>query len=493
MLQGGRSHPIVDFWLALVTVWLPVSVCWLAVSRDGFRHREIPLAAAAVTSYAAGNTYYVVTLGGAGSLPFPSLSDVGYLGFYPLMLAALFVIARKNAQGMASSVWLDCAVGWLGTAAVLTVLLSPVLDSAVSGAPSLATVVSLAYPLSDMLLVATVAAIVSLGPTRGGGSLVLVIVGLMTFAAGDVVYALRVTAETYVVGTPVDATWAIGLALVAVWVDKTSRRDRSKRAEPAKTATGPAALAVSTVATVAGLGVLVGGTRTHLSTLTVTLAGVTLLAAGARTQLSFRQLAWMADLRRKDATTDDLTGLPNRRALYAEGHARLVNPTSRRQALLMLDLDKFKEVNDSLGHHAGDQLLIQVASRLLDHLRAGDLLARLGGDEFAILLEDAGHDEATEVTAKLRAAVAAPFTVEGIALQAGVSAGIALFPDHGRDLSTLLRKADIAMYKAKTSGSGYHAYNIVGDDNDTPVVTASEQPSGPTSDQRVLRSQPLST
>jgi len=159
----------------------------------------------------------------------------------------------------------------------------------------------------------------------------------------------------------------------------------------------------------------------------------------------------------------------------------------------MLDLDKFKEVNDSLGHHTGDQLLIQVASRLLEHLRAGDLLARLGGDEFAILLEDAGHDEATEVTAKLRAAVAERYTVENIGLRASVSVGIALFPDHGRDLSTLLRKADIAMYKAKTSGNGQHAYSSIDDDNDTPAMTAEELPSELTSHQLVLHSQTRST
>ena len=184
------------------------------------------------------------------------------------------------------------------------------------------------------------------------------------------------------------------------------------------------------------------------------MAGVTLLAAGACSQLAFRRLARMADLRRLAAATGDLTGLPNRRALYAKGQARLVEQRRQRQALLMLDLDKFKEVNDSLGHRAGDQRLIQVGGRLGAHLRDADMLARLGGDEFAVLLDDAGQQEAVEVAVKLRAAMDEPFALEDMALHSRVSVGIALFPRDGSGLSALLRKADIAMYKAKTSFKG---------------------------------------
>ena len=490
VLQGEVSHPIVDVWLALLTDWVPAAVCWLAVSRVGFRHKEILFVTAAVFAQAAGDTCYILLMDAGGSLPFPSLADAGYLLFYPFMLAALVVAVRKQVRGLASSVWLDCAVGSLGAASVLAVLLSPVLVSAATGRLSLATVMAVAYPMFDLLLVAAIAGIAALQGVRMGSRWGLLVAGLLVFAAADVVYALQVTADTYVAGTPLDAGWAIGIALMALYVDDARRRDGSAPQEMSPK-TGATAMVVSVVASAAGLGVLLVSGRTHVSTLAISLAGVTLLASTARTQLGVRLLVRMSDLRRQDATTDELTGLPNRRALYAEGHTRLLEPQRRRQGLLMLDLDKFKEVNDSLGHHAGDQLLVQVGARLAEHLRAGDLLVRLGGDEFAVLLQDAGHDQATAVAGKLCAALTEPFTLVDIAVHSAVSIGIALFPDDGPDLSTLLRKADVAMFKAKASGHGHHVYSSADDADDaTRLQTVQELRTALNSDQLVVHYQP---
>jgi diguanylate cyclase (GGDEF)-like protein len=249
-------------------------------------------------------------------------------------------------------------------------------------------------------------------------------------------------------------------------------------------------LVVPTVSTAAGLGVLLVSSRAHLSTLAVGLAGVTLLAAAARTQIAFRQLVRMADLRLQ-ATTDHLTGLPNRRALHVQAGLRLADPAHERQALLMMDLDRFKQVNDNLGHGVGDQLLIQVGVRLGEHLRAGDLLVRLGGDEFAVLLQDAGRDQAVDVAGRLCAALAEPFDLEDNPVQSSVSIGIALFPDDGPDLASLLRSADVAMYKAKASASGTHLYGG-GDDTEfaTRLREVEELRTALDSDQLVLHYQP---
>jgi len=161
------------------------------------------------------------------------------------------------------------------------------------------------------------------------------------------------------------------------------------------------------------------------------------------------------------ALHDALTGLPNRVLL----HDRLAQAilTAQRAngslALLMMDLDRFKEVNDTFGHHWGDELLRQVAARLQGTLRATDTVARLGGDEFAVVLPSAGDAaEASRAARKLQQALEIPFIVEGQALDARASVGIALCPEHGEDPDTLLRHADVAMYVAKRAGGGFSVY-----------------------------------
>ena len=124
-----------------------------------------------------------------------------------------------------------------------------------------------------------------------------------------------------------------------------------------------------------------------------------------------------------------------------------------RFALLFLDLDRFKEINDTLGHAAGDQLLIAAAARMRQALRASDLLARQGGDEFMILLHDIhSMEEARGVAEKIRLATNQPFVLEGTERLVSVSIGIALYPEHGEDIETLTRNADAAMYRTKTAG-----------------------------------------
>jgi diguanylate cyclase (GGDEF)-like protein len=128
-------------------------------------------------------------------------------------------------------------------------------------------------------------------------------------------------------------------------------------------------------------------------------------------------------------------------------------------AVLLLDLDRFKPINDTFGHSYGDEFLRHLAQTLADVLRESDTVARIGGDEFAVLLTDSDGVGSCQVAAKLIQAVAEPCAIDGRSLSVGTSIGIALYPDHSDEVEVLIQQADAAMYEAKRSGSGYRLYS----------------------------------
>ncbi len=441
-------------WLGVICVVVPAAACGWAVRRAGPRRREVAAAAAGMTAYAASATGFVVAGAQGIVLPFPSLADLGFTCFYVLIITAIVLAVRRELRGTYGPLWLDSALGALGAATILAVLLGPLLEQA-TGSP-IQVAVAVAYPSFDLLMIAAVVGVAALQGLTMRRHWIPLLAGLVIFTAADIQYALRIANGSYVVGTPLDGIWTVAMMLFSVWAQSPAP---PIEAEPVQR---PAALAVPALATLASLVVLVSSSRTHISALAVALAALTLIATAGRTHLAFRQLLRLADLRRQ-ATTDDLTGLPNRRAFYSNVNAEIAGKPGGSYALLLLDLDRFKEVNDGLGHQVGDQLLIQVGSRLAEHFRDEDLLARLGGDEFAVLLSDIDRDQASAAAVKVRAALAQTFSLEGIAVSIGASIGISLFPDHGEDLSMLLRCADIAMYRSKKTGEGPRIYSS-GDD-----------------------------
>ncbi len=161
------------------------------------------------------------------------------------------------------------------------------------------------------------------------------------------------------------------------------------------------------------------------------------------------------------ALHDSLTGLPNRTLFYDRLNQALLGARRERKqvALAMLDLDGFKDVNDAFGHAAGDDLLKQWSARLSSGLRATDTAARIGGDEFAWILPRVAGSQAVErMTRRRLRGLLEPFAIDKRLLEIGVSAGIALYPDDGRDADTLMRHADAAMYAAKRQGGGLAVY-----------------------------------
>ena len=160
------------------------------------------------------------------------------------------------------------------------------------------------------------------------------------------------------------------------------------------------------------------------------------------------------------ATHDPLTGLPNRTAFMRHMGSLLAKEHGQRIALLMLDLSRFKEVNDTLGHDVGDEVLREVARRFTSQLQGSALISRIGGDEFTVVLADVERREVIEsLCARLLDSLRSPITARGVAIEVGVSVGIAFSPDHSRDAKELLRLADVAMYVAKRKGSAFEIYD----------------------------------
>ncbi|HET6908488.1 MAG TPA: EAL domain-containing protein [Mycobacteriales bacterium] len=166
--------------------------------------------------------------------------------------------------------------------------------------------------------------------------------------------------------------------------------------------------------------------------------------------------------RERQAYHDALTGLGNRKLLVQDARNRIqeADDNNLGVALFLLDLDRFKEINDTLGHQVGDALLQLVGERLLSVVRPEDTVARLGGDEFAILVTDVGHlQRAMEVADRVRSALGEPFRHDSMSFEIDASIGVALHPDHGHDFETLLQRADVAMYVAKERNTGIEVYS----------------------------------
>lgn len=234
----------------------------------------------------------------------------------------------------------------------------------------------------------------------------------------------------------------------------------------------PIALTRDTVAVVTieqDYGPIAGAARESLvpvaGVLELTLIALFVLLVPALARASRRLRAYVAEIRYR-ATHDSLTGLSNREALQENLDAALQElEQGEHAAVLLIDLDRFKEVNDSLGHDAGDELLRDIAGRLV-RVAGGVPVSRLGGDEFALVLARTTPQQAVELGHAVRQTIAAPGSVRGIPVSVDASVGIALAPGDGADVGQLVRRADVAMYTAKQTRAGVLRYDAASDHND---------------------------
>jgi diguanylate cyclase (GGDEF)-like protein len=447
---GLGSEAIANEWGQQVVLGAAVALCGLRWFAGGADRGAWVALTVGLASWWLGNAYWNIALYHDPSPPFPSLADVGWLGFYPGAYVALGLLLRSSVRNVPGSMWLDgliavLAVGALGTAAVV----APIVEAG-RGSPA-ALIVNAANPICDLLLASMVIAFLGLSAGRFSRAWVLLGAGFLVFAVADSVYLYRLAIDSYVAGGPLDSVWLVGSACMAVAAWQPHRTTGSATPGSWRTLMLPFASCLMAI------GLLLVAGLTHVAPVAVSFAAGALLIGIVRAALTVRELRLFAETRRQ-ASTDELTGLPNRR--WFDRRLRDAIAQARRSgstlALMIIDLDQFKELNDTLGHHAGDRVLAQLGPRILAELRASDDVARLGGDEFAVLLD--GASDAERAGDRIAAALRHRFTVEGIELQVAASIGIACFPEHGEDAETLLQRADVAMYQAKTRRSSTEVY-----------------------------------
>jgi diguanylate cyclase len=440
---------------------LAAASCAWAASRAAGRSRQgWALLAGSAASWAGGQATWVWYEHLARrELPFPSLADVGYLLAIPLAAAAMLAFpGRTERVALQARSLLDGAV--IATSLLYTswaFVLGPVFRA--GEGEVLEQAIALAYPAGDVVL-ATIVFVVVARVRVGGAPVLLLGAGLLALAVADTGFAYLTQQGTYRTGSPTDVGWFLGYLLVAVaarrpaavgitWVGR--RPGRLQVVAPYL----PLALAVVTSIVLQlrgqGSGPFLYWTFVALVLLIV---GRQLLTVLDNQALNRRLAAMVGELEHQ-AFHDGLTNLANR-ALFRERVAHALRRRSQAGtplALLFIDLDDFKTVNDQLGHAAGDDLLVAVAGRLRTCVRGEDTVARLGGDEFAVLLEQApNHEVAVRVAGRILEAMRPPFPLHGQQVQVGASVGVTV--SEATEVDAVLREADVAMYTAKARGKG---------------------------------------
>jgi diguanylate cyclase (GGDEF)-like protein len=446
--SDGTFDPLIDGWLQGAGYLTAAVLAYLRPLISRVDRALWSWVAAALLARALGFVAFLAVVRVQRPPPYPSIADAGWLAMYLLMLVGLVGLARLRTRGLPISLALDGAVAALATAAVAVALLyDAILSLTAPGIPPAAVAVNLAYPVLDVMLLVMITGILMVFGRRAPPAVWTLAAGIVVFAVVDCVFVYQAATGTFRPGTLLQSVSLATMAVVAAagWLPDGTR---SGSREPLPNVVVPGLCALGC------LGLLVFATRTEVPVLAVVLAGSGIAVALARTGLSFRAVRALAEHRR-EARTDELTGLRNRRAFNERlARATAARPPDGSLAVLVVDLDDFKAVNDALGHHYGDELLRLVAPRLRQAVRAEDTVARLGGDEFAVLLPGADGERATQVAERLRAGFRRPFRLGPQLQSASASIGIAVAPEDGREPVELLQHADLAMYDAKHGRSG---------------------------------------
>ena len=436
--------------------------------------RAAPLALGfALLSWSIGDLLLTFGSMGGKNPPTPSWADLFYLGFYPLAYIATVQLLRKAMGRLSRPNWLDGLVAGLGASAVCAAFAFHDIVHAAGGS-ALSAATNLAYPVGDLLLLSLVIGGTVLLSGRGTTPWFLLAAGISLNVFGDTFNLFQNGILDSRVGTDVNAiAWPVSIVLMSmsVWL-------KPRSLDPMRVQR-TAGFMLPSVAAVAGLSILVAGTVHPVTRVALGLATATLVVVGARLSLSARDLRLVTEERHRQSQTDELTGLGNRRHLLHVIDTYFTDfndpwTAERTMAFLYIDLNRFKEINDSFGHPAGDELLRQLGPRLMRAVPTSGSVFRLGGDELAVLLVDVNAEEATLVAERILAAIMEPFFLHKLSASVGASIGIALAPQDATEGTGLMWCADTAMYRAKL-GNIPHVFYDQGIDGGEQLLNLVEE------------------
>jgi diguanylate cyclase (GGDEF)-like protein len=451
VLFGGAAAAILHDWIGIGGAGITSAVngpaydaaivaagfaCLLRSRQSGAERRAWLLFSASVFSWAAAEIYWTLYIEGNATAPYPSPADVGYLAFYPLAVAGLYLLVRARAKELDTRLWMDGAIAALGTGALGAALIFEFVADRTSGT-ALQVATTLAYPLGDIVLLSLIVGVVALTRWRPERTWSLLLAGLGAMAVADVAYTLQSYGATLPSGDWIEPIYLFAAVFIGAeaWQPQAAPIKPDARFDGWREMVVPGIVAATMIA-------LVGMQYfSHANALTTILWSATMLAVIGRLALSLRANKALLD----QVRTDRLTGLGSKARLEIDLEQRCRRAGEEPLAVMLLDLNGFKRYNDTFGHPAGDTMLAQLGGRLRGAVAPEALAYRTGGDEFVVLIDG---EEQVEPVAR-RAAEA--LTARGKSYDLSASWGLALVPDEAKTPETALQLADVRMYAQKES------------------------------------------
>jgi two-component system cell cycle response regulator len=440
-LPVGDAHGLFARWLgAAVEVGAAVAcVCRVVLVRE--ERRIWALVALGVSLWTLGDVYWRVSFWDLKVSPVPSLADAGWLAFYVPTYAAVVLLVRARVEFVRATLWIDGVIGGLAVACVAAAIVFDAVLRGVGGKPA-AVATTLAYPICDMVLIAMVLGGLHMSRRSLDRTWLWLGAGLATFVVADSVYVYQTAAGTYVAGGVLDAGWSVALLMVAFAAWRPSTRVQGEERE------GWSTIVMPILAAAVALAVTFYDHFHRVNLLALVLATACLGVVLMRLALTFAGYLRMLAASREEASTDVLTGLGNRR-LFARDlkHAQRRIADGERMLLVLLDLNGFKQYNDSFGHPAGDSLLARLSENLKRAMDGHGASYRMGGDEFSVLAvlgDEGSHGIVTKAAAALQE--------EGEGFSITCAYGTVVLPDDAADADGAIGLADRRMYAQKNGG-----------------------------------------